>query len=77
MGSSWTIRLSLFSTRPVSSRGQGHGPIFLNSLTVSSTEQDEQTVFVFNKACFKQGAGTVLTDERTHVVRAELPTQVS
>lgn len=38
-------------------------------------QQDDQIVFVFNKACFKQGAGAGSTDEREIVVRAELPTQ--
>ena len=37
--------------------------------------QDDQTVFVFNKACFKQGAGAGSTDERELVVHAALPTQ--
>jgi hypothetical protein len=73
MGSSWTIRLCF--QQGLLRAGGRHGPIFFNSINISSTEQDEQTVFVFNKACFKQGAGTVPTDDRAHVVRAELPTQ--
>jgi hypothetical protein len=37
--------------------------------------QDEQTIFVFNKAWFKQGANAILPEETAPVVRAQVPTQ--